>query len=247
MKNAISIAACGWYTCPAVEHRLPVSGGCLALRYERRVCVSVQRGCGPDLTIGSGPSPTSIICLPNPPAKSYLCQTPKGGHTAMIGVISNTILLSAAFALMAGCSTTRTASEGTKILTFETILKRDGGYTEALKERREVLINTPAELQGLWSELHVGEVPQPAPPSVDFSRNSIVAIVLGERTTGGYSVEISSIIMDNGDANVIATERRPGRGCFVSEALTTPAHLVKTAKITGSVAFNVRTLETQCR
>jgi hypothetical protein len=157
------------------------------------------------------------------------------------------LLLVATFIALAGCSTTRTGSDGAKVLTFETILKRDGGYTEALKERREVVINSSSEFTALWDELHAGEQPRPAAPTVDFNRNSVVAVILGERNTGGYAVEITSIIASNGDATVIVTERRPGRGCFVSEALTTPAHLVKTTKITGSTTFETRALETQCR
>jgi hypothetical protein len=57
-----------------------------------------------------------------------------------------------------------------------------------------------------------------------FSTNAVLAAFLGERRTGGYSVEITQ---SAGAINV--TEKKPGKGMMVTQMITSPFQMVSVA------------------
>jgi hypothetical protein len=64
--------------------------------------------------------------------------------------------------------------------------------------------------------------PVPAPPAVDFGEEFVVAVFLGSRLTGGYSVEPVSVVRAGDVIEVTYEERQPGASCIVTQALTSP-------------------------
>ena len=114
--------------------------------------------------------------------------------------------------------------------TVETVV-RSSGWSEALREQQVQVITTRMAFAGLWSRLHASPDPKPPMPEIDFSKESVVAAMLGERATGGFEVEITGIT-DQGSTSVISVrEVKPGPECFVSEAFTSPFHVVKTGAL----------------
>ncbi|PSQ82850.1 MAG: hypothetical protein BRD30_13575 [Bacteroidetes bacterium QH_2_63_10] len=75
-----------------------------------------------------------------------------------------------------------------------------------------------------WKRLHADQSSVPDRPEVDFEDTVVVAIVLGQRPTGGHSVEIDEVRAtdDGGEMRVTFTETVPGDGCLVTQALTSP-------------------------
>lgn len=65
-------------------------------------------------------------------------------------------------------------------------------------------------------------------PDVDFATQNVAAVFLGVRNTGGYSVRIDRITYDSEarHTRLFATERQPGPGCIVTQALTYPLDIV---------------------
>lgn len=63
--------------------------------------------------------------------------------------------------------------------------------------------------------------------TVDFSSSKVLIVDMGQRITGGYSVDVTSIEIHPGNvrANVVLTV--PGAGCIVTEALTNPFMFVE--------------------
>lgn len=57
-------------------------------------------------------------------------------------------------------------------------------------EPRELHIANPRQWEKLWRE-HKGDDKTPA-PEVDFDSEMVVAIFLGKRPTGGYTIEVST-------------------------------------------------------
>jgi hypothetical protein len=101
-------------------------------------------------------------------------------------------------------------------------------------DRAEQLVaRTAAEWQSLWQRHAPG---RPA-PSVDFTRNMIVAVFLGSRPTGGYQVEITGVRSDGKGVLVEWVERRPAPGQMAAQVLTSPAHIVTVARQDGEVRF----------
>ncbi len=61
---------------------------------------------------------------------------------------------------------------------------------------------------------------------INFEENSIIAVLLGQRRTGGYNVEIDEIREKEDKIVIHATETRPGKDCGVIQVLTYPYEVV---------------------
>ena len=61
---------------------------------------------------------------------------------------------------------------------------------------------------------------------IDFSSAVALFISMGERNSGGYSIEVSSILRSGDNLFVQMTEKSPGINCFTIAVLTQPHHLV---------------------
>lgn len=103
----------------------------------------------------------------------------------------------------------------------------EGAYGD-ITERTERVIRDKDEFESFWRTLH-GEDAQYSNEVIDFSEEIVLAVVLGERPTGGYEVKIEGIVNEQLPSQIVvtATEVRPGPDCTVSQAKTVPYHIVK--------------------
>ena len=114
---------------------------------------------------------------------------------------------------------------------FETISR--GGFG-GLDEQGDYVIDS----EGEWSELlNRTRIRFQEPPAIDFSRSTVIAVFLGTRSTGGYTIEIKDIAETDDEVTVYVEETSPGPGENVIMAVTQPYHIVKTKKITKEVIF----------
>jgi hypothetical protein len=95
-----------------------------------------------------------------------------------------------------------------------------------------------AEFQSYWAR-STGQSPSTAPRGVDWNRQKIVAIHLGKRPTGGYSVMVTKVERQVSFAMITAVERKPLPGQYVSKAVTSPYVLLKVDRITVPFRLNV--------
>ena len=105
----------------------------------------------------------------------------------------------------------------------------DKGTYGKIVEGTQVVLRSEDELAAFWADLHggatsTGEDTPPDPPPVDFETQVVVGVVLGERSTGGYSVNIDRVVAneDEGTMRVEFTEAVPGGTCAATGALTSP-------------------------
>jgi len=98
-----------------------------------------------------------------------------------------------------------------------------GRYGDIVEGTQTVLRDEDA-YASFWKRLHADQSSVPDRPEVDFEDTVVVAIVLGQRPTGGHSVEIDEVRAtdDGGEMRVTFTETVPGDGCLVTQALTSP-------------------------
>ena len=112
-------------------------------------------------------------------------------------------------------------------VSFTTIAR---GQQSGVDARSAVLIQDEARLKAQ------GIRPQQA---VDFNRESVVAVYMGEQKTGGYSVEITSVKLEGGKLVVTVKQNRPSPGAMVTQALTQPYHAVKIPKVPAGTTLTV--------
>ena len=124
----------------------------------------------------------------------------------------------------------------TRILT-----QRASGFDEPA----ELAIRDRGTLESAWASLFNQVQGNPA-PAVDFTRETVVLVALGRRSSGGYAVRVDAVTR-NGDAAVVRyTATSPGPGCMTTQALTSPVDVVRTSRIAGPVRFERREVEQRC-
>ena len=102
----------------------------------------------------------------------------------------------------------------------------DKGISSRVDVAGQAAVRSDAEWSTLWSQ-HAGERARPA---VDFSKEMVLAVFLGTRSTAGYSVEIVGAREEGGALVVSYRESRPPSGSVTAQVLTSPYHLVAVPK-----------------
>jgi hypothetical protein len=101
-------------------------------------------------------------------------------------------------------------------------------------ERNTFVINNQEEFNRLVDLMGIRTF---APINIDFNKSTVIAVFMGEQSTGGYGTEIKKITEENG-VTVYIRETSPLSGSPVTTALTQPFHIVKTLeKINEQVNF----------
>ncbi len=89
------------------------------------------------------------------------------------------------------------------------------------------LVTSEAGLEMLWGRAHGSMVESPPLPEVDFGRSSVAAVFLGTRSTGGYSVEVQNVALQDGELYLDVAITEPAPGSITTQALTNPWVMVK--------------------
>jgi hypothetical protein len=123
---------------------------------------------------------------------------------------------------------------------FRTI---DRGAQSNIESPRQAVALTAAEWDALW-KAHSGPGRRGsgsgAPPHIDFDRETVVAVFMGSRPTGGFSVAIVSATERDETLVVAYNETSPQPGAIAAQVLTSPYHIVAVPKHTGPVTFEKR-------
>jgi hypothetical protein len=107
------------------------------------------------------------------------------------------------------------------------------GPMSGIDAPRQVAVRSAAEWAALWKD-HGAREPLPV---IDFSREMVVGVFLGTRSTGGYSVEIVRGVGNSSVRIVEYVETAPGRDVITAQVLTAPYHLAVMPKHDGEVSF----------
>lgn len=100
------------------------------------------------------------------------------------------------------------------------------------------LATSQNDLANLWSRAYGTMTAPPPLPAVDFSRSSVAAVFLGTRTSGGYSVDVQNVNVENGEMYLDVAVTEPAPGTLTTQALTNPWVMVRVdASNLGSAWF----------
>jgi hypothetical protein len=86
------------------------------------------------------------------------------------------------------------------------------------KEPRAVIATGPPALQVIWTQ-YVGTA---EPPTIDFDKESVIVLSLGQRSNGGYSIQPVSVQFDGDTATVVARVQRPRSRGITTMAISAP-------------------------
>lgn len=142
------------------------------------------------------------------------------------------IVVAAVF--VAGCA-------GTVTTGAQPVAEIAHGQFGQLTERRFELLTDEASYNSLW-RLHLDS----DPPPVDFDEHAVIAVLLGERRTGGHAIAVASVERENGILNVEVVTTGPGRGCRTTQAFTQPYQFVTVPAGASEAEFTTRHTREDC-
>lgn len=117
----------------------------------------------------------------------------------------------------------------------------DQGYHSGVTSSAYHAIYDNETWTSTWNQHMQFMVDPPPPPIVDFSKYTIVAVFMGEVSTGGYAINVYDVV-DTGSSILVKVEKtQPGPRTIVTQALTQPYHIIQIAKTDKPVFFDIVT------
>jgi hypothetical protein len=117
--------------------------------------------------------------------------------------------------------------------------------TSGFDEPAELVIRDRAALEAGWARVFNQVQGNPA-PAVDFARETVILVALGNRATGGHDVRVNAVARSADGAVVRYSAASPGPGCITTQALTSPVDVVRAPRIAGSVRFERQDVVQRC-
>jgi hypothetical protein len=99
------------------------------------------------------------------------------------------------------------------------------------------LVRSEAEFRSLWNQLHGSQLNVPALPSVDLERETVLVVMMGQRPTGGYAVDVRGVSLEGADLFVDVRLVEPAAGSVTTSALTSPWAVVRVLRGDVSAAW----------
>ncbi len=115
-----------------------------------------------------------------------------------------------------------------------------------IPDRRRVVIRTQQAWASFWNEFTDNLSSPPDQPNIDFDQQMVIAATMGQRNTGGYTISIDGIFLDNDELIVRVLETMPGAGCLTIQAVTAPATAVVLDAVGTDPEFVEGTAATRC-
>ncbi|MBL0350279.1 MAG: protease complex subunit PrcB family protein [Elusimicrobia bacterium] len=111
------------------------------------------------------------------------------------------------------------------------------GDDSGVLQFRTVVVRDAAAWKTLWAEHAALRVPPPPPPAVDFSREMIVGVFLGQKPSGGFEAGLADTREEKGGLTVSYREVTPDPDQSQITVLTAPYHLRVVPRTAGAVRF----------
>ena len=111
------------------------------------------------------------------------------------------------------------------------------GAFSGYQQPAHLVITNETQWAEVWKKHSAQEKPARPLPKVDFDKETVLFVALGQKTSGGHSVEISRIADIAGKTAVFLSSRAPKPGGIQLQSLTAPFHIVAVPKVKGPFMF----------
>ena len=121
-----------------------------------------------------------------------------------------------------------------EVIAFQIIAQDNfGGMTDS----KFITIKDENSLNEIYNLISKGRMPELEIPALDFEKETVIALFLGEKTSGGHSITVQQI--ENISDKVIITYKidSPKKGEMVTTVMTQPYCIIKMPKTLKEVVF----------
>lgn len=126
-------------------------------------------------------------------------------------------------------------SGNVKDITFEVIREAYyGGY----EEPKVLVIQNNEDYQTVMNKVYENLDQRPNIPEIDFTKETLIAVFMGAKNTGGYSIHVEKIYGSSKSLTVNVKEISPGKNCTVQQMVTHPFQIIRMKKFNELIKFN---------
>lgn len=119
-------------------------------------------------------------------------------------------------------------------LSWEVLLQKATGGPDT---PQLIVAKEPEIVAEFFDKLNEDRTPNLAVPKVDYAKEMLLILCLGEKTTGGYQIGIAGIEESSTRVTVTVTEVAPEPGAMVTQALTQPFYIAKLKTTNKRIVF----------
>ena len=116
-----------------------------------------------------------------------------------------------------------------------------GQHSQQTEQRFE-WITGPDAFVALWQSAHLETTPE-----VDFERDGVIAVYMGEQPTGGHRIHVERVARQDDELQVEVVFQFPGPDCMTTQALTQPYQMVLVPRAAPRASFSTRSIIVPCR
>jgi hypothetical protein len=103
------------------------------------------------------------------------------------------------------------------------------------------------EWRDVWKTIFEPSFRKPRLPEIDFSREMVVVVGLGERPSSGYKILIDSAYERDDQLEIGVFSESPGHNCVALTVMTQPVDIAVLPKVERSVVFRETDLVHECK
>ncbi len=118
--------------------------------------------------------------------------------------------------------------------------------TSGIPEQERIVVRDSAAWAALWPRIVGTHSPRPNPPAVAFTKEMLLVVSMGTRSSGGYVIAIDSMTVDGDSIRVAVREQSPGPRCGTTAALSAPVALARVERSDLPVSFTTREVVKDC-
>ncbi|MBI4326069.1 MAG: protease complex subunit PrcB family protein [Chloroflexi bacterium] len=100
-----------------------------------------------------------------------------------------------------------------------------GAFSGITDARQEVITNRNA-WERVWTRHAVRSYPPQKLPEIDSGKEMVIMVTMGRKSTGGYAIEIMSVVEAADRLQITVKRTTPRPGAMTIQALTAPYHFV---------------------
>lgn len=121
-----------------------------------------------------------------------------------------------------------------KAITFETIVQ---DFYGGMSNSKFVVINDLKSLDEIYILINKNRYSKLEVPEVNFEKEMIIALFLGERTSGGFSISVERILNNNNNVMVFYKIVTPKQDDMLASVMTQPFCIIKMPNTSKEIIF----------
>jgi hypothetical protein len=134
--------------------------------------------------------------------------------------------------LMASAAATLAEQAGDKTVK---LVKDWKGFQSKAEKAERLVVGAEADWQKIWAKANGNISPMPKLPQVDFKKEMVLAVFMGQKPSGGFAVTITKVVPTDKGLNVHVRETAPDG--IATAVITSPWHLAVVPRTEGKVTF----------